>query len=571
MSIESFADYPVKSFLQYSGGAAFVALGPVDEDLDEIQSRENKISGPAGSYIIEDARLMHNNEKGMKFHALGKYIRSINVFEDMSKFGVTGYLEMLDTDNLITGDFLEGPTLYPEAVFMPLVGEKLLFLKFKTPQSKFSVDYSLHPLMVYKIENVSQEDIVDIQASQNAYTYRLHFMSPELYWNERSRISETMEGTYSEMIEKILIKHLGSKKQIWAEKSKGRHKILASGKPFDVIRWILHRALRENDNWLGLQGARVALAWQPRWNNVADFLFYETSKGFKFKSMANTTLQMSLTYTAYPTAESFFNMMHSILSYKFTNLPNTYEGIKSGMWASSLTKHDMFYKTVNRYSWNYIDDWKTNPQRQWCSKTLTYHPDAIIRDKILAYGGQDFETSDTEKGRISDFPQSVGFLIGSSNKRMFTNISKGEIHYPDNDNKCEEWKMQRASQLSHANHMSVSVRTYGISGLQAGDSIYLQLPRVSQYMGQGISPSPDKLFSDVWVIKKLVHRIDTNQETSSYVCDLELINTRLNPLGQELPTNEKFVHYEYPTTPQVKDWDGPAGDSDLEPDPVIFT
>ena len=195
----------------------------------------------------------------------------------------------------------------------------------------------------------------------------------------------------------------------------------------------------------------------------------------------------------------------------------------------------------------------------------------MVASRILAYGGQDFETSDTEKGRISDFPQSVGYLIGSSNKRMFTNITNGEIHYPENDNKCEEWKMQRAAQLSHANHMSITVRTYGISGLQAGDSLYLQLPRVSQWMGQGLAPSYDKLFSDVWVIKKLVHRIDTNQESSSYVCDLELINTRLNPLGQELPTNEKFVHYEYPTTPQAKDWDGPTGGSDLEPDPVLFT
>jgi len=562
MSIESFADYP--------GGAAFKSLGPVDKDLDNIQSVLNKSVIAPGTYIIEDARIMHNNEKGMKFHAIGKYLRTISVFEDMWKFGVTGYIDMLDMDNLITGDFLEGPLFYPEAVFMPLIGEKLLFLKFKTPRSKYTVDYSQHPLMIYKIENLSQEDLVDIPAAQGVYTYRLHFMSPELYWNERTRISETMEGTYSEMIEKILVKHLGTKKGIWLEPTKGRHKILASGKPFDIIRWILNRALRENENWLGLSGgAQLKLDWQPRWNNVADFLFYETTKGYKFKSQANTTLQMALSYVAYPTTESFYNMMHTILSYRFGKLPDTYEGIKTGMWGSSLTKHDMFYKTVNRYSWNYIDDWKTNPQRQWCSKTLAYHPDIMVRDKVLADGGQDFETSDTEKGRISDFPQSVGYLIGSSNKRMFTNITNGEIHYPENDNNCEMWKMQRASQMSHANHMTVSLRIHGISGLQVGDSVYLQLPRVNQYIGQGISPSYDKLFSDVWVIRKLAHRIETSKDTASYVCDLELSNARLNPLGQELPTNTEFTFTE-PNSLQGADWDGPTGGTDLLEDPVVL-
>ena len=105
-------------------------------------------------------------------------------------------------------------------------------------------------------------------------------MSPELFWNERVSISQVMEGTYSEIVKNILRQHLGTKKEIWLEDTAGVHKIIASGKPFDIIRWFLSRCLRTNsagsgpDQWASVSNGKTT--WAKRWMNIANtLLMYE--------------------------------------------------------------------------------------------------------------------------------------------------------------------------------------------------------------------------------------------------------------------------------------------------------
>ena len=551
--------------------------GPIDKDLQAI----NDEPVPAGASQIRPglasivtATLMHDNvnqenngrDSGKpEKTAIGRFIQGIQIYENMSVFGIRGYLDMADTDNLITGSFQDGKK------FIPMVGEKLLFLKFRNSLSKYWIDFEKHPLVVHKITKVEAKPVTtsgDTAGSQFALIYRLHFMSPELFWNERVSISQVMEGTYSEIVNNILRQHLGTKKEIWLEETSGVHKIIASGKPFDVIRWILSRCLRTNsagsgpDQWAKVENGKTS--WTKRWMNVADFTFYETTKGYHFKSIANTTLQTSIGLTGIPVAQDYLTLMHTALEYKFTKMTDIWDGIRDGLWASSLGKHDIYHKTLQWHHLNYIDDWLDTDKTRWAGKTKSYHPNTLVRDKILAYAGTVFETDEAEdKGKISDFPSSVGFLMGTSSRHLFDHVVGQEIKQPDQDNECERWKMQRHSEMAHTDYMNMQIVTHGMSGLQTGDMIYMKIP---QWGMPGISAAQsgvvnlDPLLSDFWIIKGITHILDTTDSPDhGYKCRLDLMNARLDPL-KPLPTYKDFVFN--PEEGKTDDFDGPGKGSD---------
>ena len=536
-------------------------LGPVDRDITNIGGIGVPDFGATsqlrpGVASIEICTLMHDNVSNQRSGkpstspekmAIGQYVQSIQIYENMNVFGIRGYLDMADVDNLITGHNIG------QKKFIPLIGEKLLFLKFRNALSKFYVNFENHPLMVHKITKVESQPVPtggDQAHSQFAIVYRLHFMSPELFWNERVSISEVMEGTYSDMVKKILQQHIGTKKDIWLEETLGTHKIIASGKPFDVIRWLLPRCLKKDPAgmWAGANKRGDELSWKKRWMNVADFVFFETTKGFNFKSIGNSKLQTSISITPIPTTEGYINQMHTALDYKFTKMTDVYDGIRNGMWGASLAKHDMYYKTLQWHNMNYIEDWKGDKKSRWCSDTLSFHPDVNIRKKILAYAGTVLDTPEIdETGRISDYPSSVGYLIGSSNRRMFDHIEDGIITQPDQDNECELWKMQRGSQLAHADYMNMQVTVNGMSGLQTGEMVYMKIPQLGMAgleAAQSGKVELDPLLADYWIIKGITHILNTTGTTDTgYKCRLDLMNARLSP-ADALPTYDQFTYAE---------------------------
>ena len=71
--------------------------------------------------------------------------------------------------------------------------------------------------MVYKIEDMKEMSTTSGTPSQSTLTYKLHLTSPEQIISDRTRISETMQGTCSEMVEKVLTNHLKTKKDVWID------------------------------------------------------------------------------------------------------------------------------------------------------------------------------------------------------------------------------------------------------------------------------------------------------------------------------------------------------------------
>ena len=101
------------------------------------------------------------------------------------------------------------------------------------------------------------------------------------------------------------------------------------------------------------------------------------------------------------------------------------------------------------------------------------------------------------------------------------------------------------------NYQLMTVRLYGISALEAGMNVKLDLPDVGR--GSNFTQLKESReiwenrLDNIWVIKKLVHTLETTQDSLTYYCDLQLANT-LRAADDTLPTYPGLGSSKYETT-----------------------
>ena len=87
----------------------------IADELGKIQqSQSGGVAIPPGGFKITVAVLHHGSPANE--YPIGSFIQKITIFEDIELDGITGWLEMLDTYNLVRNGLI--------------VGEELLYLKF---------------------------------------------------------------------------------------------------------------------------------------------------------------------------------------------------------------------------------------------------------------------------------------------------------------------------------------------------------------------------------------------------------------------------------------------------------
>ena len=107
-----------------------------------------------------------------------------------------------------------------------ILGQELLYLEFCTAgadkaglQEDWKVSFTKkNPLYIHKVQDLKALAVGEGD-SQSALTYRLHFCSPELIQNDRTRVSRTLQGTYSDMIKNILKNDLKTPKKFEKDKN----------------------------------------------------------------------------------------------------------------------------------------------------------------------------------------------------------------------------------------------------------------------------------------------------------------------------------------------------------------
>ena len=147
----------------------------------------------------------------------------------------------------------------------PLIGQEYLKLKIRTPtfQDKSAIiDFSENAFIVHSVTKRERANDNSVQVTA------LSFVSQELVKNQRLKVTKSLEGTWSQIVKRMLVDEIKTKKDIIIEASSGLKKFIAPNmRPLDIVVLAAKQAISET-------------------RNEPTYLFYETLKGFNFRTLA---------------------------------------------------------------------------------------------------------------------------------------------------------------------------------------------------------------------------------------------------------------------------------------------
>jgi hypothetical protein len=157
-----------------------------------------------------------------------------------------------------TGNSIDGKTVIEG---LPMVGQEKVSLKF-TDNNKKTLDLILYVNKVTPLVNETNKSMVQIDLS-----------SKEFIMNEKVRLNTRFDGRISAHIKKILTdqNYLGTEKKVDIEETSNNYNFIGNNKkPYYAMNWLSKKAVPDLPDAKG---------------NSAGYLFFETSEGFKFKSI----------------------------------------------------------------------------------------------------------------------------------------------------------------------------------------------------------------------------------------------------------------------------------------------
>jgi hypothetical protein len=387
-------------------------------------------------------------------------IVSLNLYEDCQKNSISGEVLIQDA-----ADFIG---------MGPIIGQEYFLLKINTPSFKSEgdiIDFTKNVFVINSIEN-------RIGVGNNVNVYLLSFTTSELVKNQRTRVNESLSGTYSDIVEDML-NRVNCQKQIFIEPTNGVKRIVAPNiSPFQVI----SMALKQSTSSLS--------------DNLSpSYMFYETFKGYHFRTLSSMYSQpIAQTYTSYiigPQAGNVETQLGNIIGYEIIENSDSLFNFTTGVYGSKLIVHNIYSKTFNEYQYNYFDHFSKE-------KHITSYHDKkqfpIFSDVTIEKDGS----------RSSDFPS----------RTYLTSISKGETDTnnttidgtepfaaPDQENSIQE----RASTMNQLEKgLLLNIVTHGNTSVNAGDVVKLDIP-INVAFKTPDNPKNDRFYQGVFLIKKIKH------------------------------------------------------------------
>ena len=391
----------------------------------------------------------------------------INLFEDIQKNSLTGEIMLQDSAGFVS-----------EA---PIIGQEYLRLKIKTSSlnnEKDIIDFTKNVFIINSIQNRTEE-------GNNVSLYLLTFSSSEIAKNQRTKITSSLNGTYSNIVKQMLDK-VNCQKKIFLEPTRGVKRIVAPNiRPFDVIKMALSSS-----------SSAISDNFSP------SYLFFETFEGYHFRSLASMYAQpISQTYTTYVPGSkvdrgivNIETELGNIIDYEIVDNSNSLFNSTTGVLASKLIVHNIYSKSFEEYTYNYFDNFSKEIH------ITSYHDKKqfpIFSDVTIEKDG----------ARSSDFPART-YLTSISQSETDTNNTTvdGTEPYaaPDPQNTLQE-RSSTINQLEKG--LILNISTHGNTSLNAGDIVKLDIPLTAS-IKTSENRKNDRFYQGVFLIKKIKHEFD---------------------------------------------------------------
>ena len=445
----------------------------------------------AGDYNLNGIILQAHDGRGGPFGPGGvniqEQVQELNIYEGINQSCIYGTLIMVDSANLIGN--------------LPIQGTERLFFKLSTPgtsRKEHIIDASEetgHPFYVYKVSNKKQ-------TQQGTVVYTIHFASREFMRNIRKKVSKAYDGRLSTIVQQIIgdKEGLDSRKTLYYEQTKNSDKIVIPNlSPFQAISLIARRALPEHTNGVG-------------------YYFYETTKGFYFRSWEN--MCMSYGNREKPPVQQFFYMpqnitdpdveedkvihdLKSVESYNFiNNFHDTAAAQALGTYGHRVIAYNLYSKSYNITDWNYHKQFKTLKHTDSLNDN-SGDDIAAIRDNPIDFD----KNEDGSYKNVSDYPESLVSLYPTT--QYLHNDETGSYGTNvEDDGKFEGIRNAQRQYVTAGTSVKMTIK--GQTYINPGDVINFNIRPVEEGATTGKNQSYDPQYSGRYIITKIRHRVTKN-------------------------------------------------------------
>ena len=276
-------------------------------------------------------RVAEGSEKAFRFDIMNQ-VMTLSLVEDVTNPFITGSIDVADGQDIRT--------------LLPLTGMERLELRVFTPGQE-EIDFTegkTDTLYIYKIEKIRISG-----GTARQQIYRIHFISREAYRNNLVRISKAFSGPVENAVYELVHdeKYLDTRKPLILEETATNAKyVIPNLKPLSTIKFLANNAISK------------------KYKN-AGYLFYETTKGFNFRSF-ESLMAMDGT-SARPVKESYEMQPANIRqggekdvirdlrapdSYSFEDAVNMLEELNKGLLSNRLVTHDIYNKKITTFDYD---------------------------------------------------------------------------------------------------------------------------------------------------------------------------------------------------------------------------
>jgi len=449
----------------------------------------------AGEYQLDVCKICSTSGEVVDVTEL---VASINIFEDIFKSSLTGDIALVDTNNLLTS--------------LPIVGQEKLLLKLTTPQSSVpdrnrSLDFTEHALYIFKVDS-------KIDVNDNTTALVLSFTTAEAIRSNRIRISQAFDGEPSaDIIQKIIRDEdlLNSKKEFYYEETANNYKFVSPNmRPLDFINSITKRCLSD------------------KYNFAPTFLFYETCKGFYFRTI-DSMLDRKNVRTVYVEdtpnlgADASRNSLN-LINYNVVGSTNVMMNMRKGMYASNLLMIDLVNKTVENFNYNYFDSFKKGEKQD------------IHADKHAAYVTENAplasESKDDFGNFLADYDQSTLYMQAVDRNQPGGLLSvrhTGQYDYTGTDS----WLQRRKGRFAAMDAaITLNITVHGNTSISAGDLIGINIKNKNRkVLDQG---PRDPYYGGRYLITKLRHKFTRMDGQPAHTMHMQVVR---DTVSQHYPKN----------------------------------
>jgi hypothetical protein len=425
----------------------------------------------------------------------------INIFESIYSNAVNGNIVIRDSGNFLNR--------------YAISGQERIFFNVHTPgaENDDQINLKKFPARIYKVSD-------KIQTKEREQVYTLHFTSTEAVKNLRTRFSKALTGTTGEMVQTILTdkNYIGTDKKVFVEDTQNIHKIVFPyTRPFGAVSMLARRS--ESSTY-----------------NTPGFLFFETHRGYNFRSYESLThidkdpipeqfLFSDMPYARDPNNPAMRDIvfdMSTIKEFRIMKTTDLLADTASGMLNSTLYTHDIHSKSFTKTEFKYLDNFYNR---------LHIDQNVFQTDYNTSFSPLYSETPETQDGKLtSDFTSSKIMVTPRATKLH----SETKDDPRDYDNRTNIWLQNSLSNKLSTNAIQMEMTVHGNTYLAAGDVI-----RVNIQSNESVDANDERIydeyFSGRWLITHCRHVINPREHETVIQCVKDTYFNAL-PVGEPIDT-----------------------------------